>query len=267
MEIAMRKSRVLRKLRNNEIALSTKINLTDPVSVELAALAGFDCVWLDMEHTPSDWSAICDMIRTAKIYDMDAMVRVSKGSYSDLIKPLEADATGIIYPHLMSLEEAKQLVYFTRFHPIGRRPLDSGNADGKYCQIDMKDYVRQANEERFVMVQIEDPEVLPDIEKIAQLDGIDIIFFGPGDFSQGIGATGDFNHPLLVETRKKVAQVCKKYGNYCATPCGIQQLKEYIEMGYNFLNLGADVLGLGSYWKNLLDEAKKILSEYKKTGG
>jgi len=176
MNIKMRKSRVLTKLRNNEIALSTKINLTDPVSVELAALAGFDCVWLDMEHIPCDWDAICNMIRTAKIYDMDAMVRVSKGSYSDLIKPLEADATGIIYPHLMNYEEAKKLVYFTKFYPVGRRPIDGGNADAMYCQIDIKSYIKQANSERFVMVQIEDPEVVADLERIVQLEGIDIIF-------------------------------------------------------------------------------------------
>ncbi len=199
----MRKSRVLKKLRNKEIALSTKINLSDPASVELAALAGFDCVWLDMEHIPCDWSILCDMIRTAKVYDMDTMVRVSKGSYSDLIKPLEADATGIIYPHLMNVREAQELVYYTKFHPVGRRPLDGGNADGKYCQIDMKEYIKQANTERFVMVQVEDPEVLEDLEKIAQIEGIDIIFFGPGDFSQGIGTPGDFQNPVLTGNKKK----------------------------------------------------------------
>ncbi|HPO52695.1 MAG TPA: aldolase/citrate lyase family protein, partial [bacterium] len=170
MKQEMRRSRVLNKLRKGEIALSTKINLTDPVSVELAALAGFDCVWLDMEHIPCDWENICNMVRMAKIYDIDSMVRVPKGSYSDLIKPLEADATGIIYPHLMNLEEAKKLVYFTKFHPVGRRPLDGGNADAKYCQIDIQAYVQMANRERFVMAQVEDPEILSELEDIAKLN-------------------------------------------------------------------------------------------------
>lgn len=259
MSVEMRKSRVLRKLRSGEIALSAKINLTDPVSVELAAISGFDCVWLDMEHIPCDWNEICSMIRTAKMYDMDSMVRVAKGSYSDLIKPFEADATGIIYPHLMSFEEARKVVYFTKFHPIGRRPMDGGNADGKYCQIDIKDYIKQANKERFVMVQVEDPEILPDLDRIAQLNGIDIIFFGPGDFSQGIGAPGDFKNSQLTETRIKVAQICKKYKKFCSTPASLSSIKEYKKMGYNFLNIGADVIGLGIYWKNLIEEAMKAL--------
>lgn len=261
MNIEMRKSRVMKKLKSGEIALSTKINLSDPVSVELAGIAGFDCVWLDMEHVPCDWSTVCNMVRTAKMYDMDAMVRVSKGSYSDLIKPFETDATGIIYPHLMNFNEARQVVYYTKFHPVGRRPIDGGNADAKYCQIDIKEYIKQANTERFVMVQVEDPEVLDDFEKIVRLEGIDIVFFGPGDFSQGIGTPGDFQNPLLLETRRKIAEICKRYGKYCSTPCGIAQLKEYIDMGYNFINLGSDILGLGEYWGNIVKEARKVLSK------
>jgi len=259
MVIQMRKSRVLRKLRNGEIALSTKINLTDPVSVELAGLAGFDCVWLDMEHIPCDWNDICNMIRTAKIYDMDTIVRVAKGSYSDIIKPFEADATGIIYPHLMSFEEAKKVVYFTKFYPVGRRPIDGGNADAKYCQIEIKDYIKQANQERFVMVQVEDPEILPDLENIAQLKGIDIIFFGPGDFSQGIGDPGNFENPQITKTRAKIGEVCKKYNKFCSTTANPSLIKEYKKMGYNLLNVGADVIGLGIYWNDLMKQAKKVL--------
>ena len=126
----MRKSKVLKKLRAGEIATSIKINLADPRVTEIAAMCGFDCVWLDMEHVPSDWNAIENQIRSAKVYDVDTLVRVPRGSYSDYIKPLEADAAGIMVPHLMGLEDAKKVVWQTRFHPIGRRAIDGGNADG-----------------------------------------------------------------------------------------------------------------------------------------
>ena len=58
------------------------------------------------------------------------LTRVSKGCYSDIVRPLEGDSAGIMVPHLMSVEEAKKIVYYTKFHPIGRRPIDGGNADG-----------------------------------------------------------------------------------------------------------------------------------------
>ncbi len=70
------------------------------------------------------------MNRAAKVFDVDAIVRVPRGSYSDMIRPLELDAAGIMVPHVMSAEDARQVVRWTRFAPVGLRPLDGGNADG-----------------------------------------------------------------------------------------------------------------------------------------
>ena len=140
----MRPSRVLRKLRAGQTAVTAKLNLCDPRSAEIAARSGFDCIWLDMEHVPNGLKDTENMIRAAKIYDVDTLVRVRRGSYSDLVLPLEMDASGIMVPHVMSLEEARRVVYYTRFHPVGRRPWDGGNSDGGYCQIPSDEYIRQA---------------------------------------------------------------------------------------------------------------------------
>ena len=124
------RSRVLDKLRNGETALSFKTNLSCPRTVEIAALAGFDCVWLCNEHVPNDWLTLERQVLAARAGGADVMVRVERGSYSDLIKPLEMNASGLLVPHVMSADEARQIVRNTRFHPIGRRPADGGNADG-----------------------------------------------------------------------------------------------------------------------------------------
>jgi 4-hydroxy-2-oxoheptanedioate aldolase len=184
---------------------------------------------------------------------MDVMVRVPRGSYSDYIKPLELDATGIMVPHIMGIEDARKVVQMTRFHPIGRRPLDGGNADGGYAMMDYADYIKQANDQRFIILQIEDPEPLEDLEAIAALDGIDMLFFGPADFSQGIGAPGDWNHPKLLETRKRVAEIAVKHGKFAGIPGSIDNLDELIAMGYKFLNIGADVITVGTHCKQLMD--------------
>ena len=184
LKMDMRKSRVLRQMRSGKVATCTKLNLSDPRAAEIAAMCGFDCIWIDLEHVPNNMKDVEDAVRAAKIYDVDVLTRVSKGCYSDICRPLEGDSTGVMIPHLMSLEEAKQIVYYTKFHPIGRRPLDGGNADGAYCLVDANDYLKQANEERFTVVQIEDPEPLAELEEIAALPGIDMLFFGPADFSQ-----------------------------------------------------------------------------------
>jgi len=248
----MRESRVLSKLRSGNIVSCFKVNLCDGQAAELAAIAQFDCLWIDMEHIAQDWSIVNAQNWAAKAHDVDVMVRVSRGSYSDYIKPLELDATGILVPHIMNLEDAKRVIHMTRFHPVGRRPIDGGNADGAYTGLDFNEYLKQANEQRFVVLQIEDPEPLKDLEAIAALEGYDMLFFGPGDFSQGIGAPGQWNHPKLIETRKLVAEVANKYGKFAATTGSIDNLDELIDMGYKFISVGADVVGLTNYCNSLV---------------
>ena len=256
----MRESRVLKKLRSGKIVSCFKINFCDGQTADLVAGTGFDCLWIDREHQAGDWNILNAQIWAAKSHDVDVMVRVPRGSYSDYIKPLEIDATGIMVPHIMNLEDAKRVIYMTRFHPIGRRPVDGGNADGFYSALDFNDYLKQANDQRFIVLQIEDPEPLKDLEAIAALEGYDMLFFGPGDFSQGIGAPGDWNNLKLIETRKLVAKVANKYGKFAATAGNIDNLEEFIDIGYKFINVGADVAGLFYYCKNLKDKFDKLKS-------
>ena len=249
----MRKSRVLRQMRNGKVATCVKLNLADTRNAEIAAMCGFDCIWLDMEHVPTNYSYIEDAVRAAKIYDVDTLTRVSKGCYSDLVCPLEGDSTGIMVPHLMSLEEAKQIVYYTKFHPIGRRPIDGGNADGKYCLVDAADYIKEANEERFTVVQIEDPEPLEELEEICALPGIDMIFFGPADFRQGIGDPNGLEKADEVDrVRRLVAKTARKYGKFAGTVGGPGNFDELVEMGYTFISTGADVVALWQYYQDLV---------------
>jgi 4-hydroxy-2-oxoheptanedioate aldolase len=250
----LRPSRVLGKLRAGEVVSCFKLNLSCARVAELAAAAGFDCIWTDLEHTANDWDVVEKQIWAAKSRDSDVLVRVSRGGYSDYVRPLELDAAGIMVPHIMSLADAEQVVRTTRFHPVGRRPVDGGNADGLYCRVDFNEYLRQANEQRFVAVQIEDPEPLRDLEAIAALEGIDIIFFGPADFSHGIGCPGNFSHPDVVHTRKRVAEVCRAYGKFAGTVGSLETLDSLIETGYRFINIGADVLGLSKYCLDLTSE-------------
>lgn len=252
----MRSSRVLRKLRAGEIVSCLKVNLDSNRAVEMAAMSGTDCVWLCMEHVPNDLSLIERQILAAKCHDVDTMVRVSRGGYSDYIRPFELDATGIMVPHIMSLEDAKNVVRMTKFHPIGRRPIDGGNADGDFCGADMLEYMAHSNHEKFVTIQIEDPEPLDELDEIAALDGIDMLFFGPADFSQGIGAPGQWNDPRISDTRKRVAEAAVKHGKIAATTGSPDDVDNFVKMGYRFIAIGGDVRGLLTHFEDLVDRFK-----------
>lgn len=236
-------SRVLEKLRSGRKATCYKINSGSYRAVEMAAMMDFDAVWLCQEHVPTDYSMMDAQILAAKAHGADSIVRVQKGCYSDYVLPLEADATGIMVPHLMSLEEAHEIVERTRFFPLGRRPIDGGNADGAYSGMDCGEYLRFANANRMVIVQIEDPEPLPQLEQICQVEGIDMIFFGPGDFSHAIDHPGDYAHPEVVRVRRLVVETAHKYGKFAGT-VSVPSMAQCFDEGYDFVNCGADVVAL-----------------------
>lgn len=240
-----RRSRMLDKMRSGKKVISFKLNFSCPRSAELVAMSGFDAVWICQEHVPTDHSVMEAQIMAAKAHDCDTIVRVAKGSYSDYIRPLESDAAGIMIPHLMSLAEAEEIARTVRFHPIGRRPVDGGNADGLYCKLNFKEYIRFMNENRLIIVQIEDPEPLSELDKICQVPGIDMIFFGPGDFSHAIGHPAEFDHPEVVRARKLVVETAHKYGKFAGT-VSVPSLTQCYAEGFDYVNCGSDVSSLGA---------------------
>ncbi len=243
----VRESRVLRRLKEGKPAFSMKVNTADARVVEMIALHDIDCIWTDLEHTPNDWSVVEKQIYAAKAYDTDVCVRVRKGSYSDYIQPLELDATSIMVPHIMSAEEAREIARTTKFYPQGRRPLDGGNADGLFCNISSAEYIEKVNQNRFIIVQIEDPEAIDSLDEIAAVDGIDMLFFGPGDYSHRLGVAGQLEHPEVARVRRLVSEACQRNNKYAGTVASVSNAQEYLDMGYRFLNLGSDVGAMRTY--------------------
>lgn len=249
---ALRPSRVLARLRAGQVVSCIKMNLADARVAEIAARSGIDCIWQDREHCPNDLAGIEHQIRAAKLYDVDTVVRVPRGSYSDLIWPLEMDAAGIMVPHCMSAADARQIAWQTRFHPIGRRPLDGGNMDGGFCTVPLRTYMEHANRERFVIVQIEDPEAFEELDAICATPGIDMIFYGPGDYAHAIGHAGEMDHPQVIAARHRVAECARRHGKFAGTVGSPASLATLVQTGYRFISVGADVLGLADYFRTVV---------------
>ena len=254
----VRPSRLLGKLRDGGIPTCLKLNLADARAVEIACLSGTDSVWLCHEHVPNDWLNVENMIRAARVHDTDCIVRVSKGSYSDYVKPFEAGATGIMVPHVTTANEARHIVEMTRFQPLGRRPIDGGNIDGKFCMIPTAEYIAQCNAEQFLILQIESPEALANVEEIAAVPGFNGLLFGAGDFSHLSGKPGQIGCAETVAARKCVAVAARANGKFAMTPGLIASWEEQAAEGYNVFNLGADVVGLGDYFRGKMAEFGKL---------
>ena len=251
-------SPMMAKLRNDELVTCVKLNIVNMITAEIAAYAGFDCIWVDMEHVPADYNEIMGAVLAAKARGAECMVRVPRGCYSNMIRPLEMDAAAIMVPHCMSAEDARTIAHYTKFQPIGRRPIDGGNGDGMYCLMGTEDYLKYSNENKCIIIQIEDYEAYDQLEEICATPGIDMIFFGPADFAHSLGLAHDMGNPKIAEARRRVAEVARKHGKFAGTVGSTGNLKELYDMGYRFINLGADVDGLCMYFADVIEKAKKV---------
>lgn len=241
-QIPFRRSRVVEKWNNKKPAICYRVNFTDAKSTEIAAASGVDCVWIDMEHVANDWSVVNQHILAAKAYDVDVVVRISgEGGYSEFIKPFEMDTAGIIVPHVRSLEEAERVVRLTKFHPMGMRPIDGGNRDRMYHLVDFEEYIERTNRERFNIIMIEEPMEDEELEAVIGLEGIDGVLFGTLDYTQSIGLTGQTAHGKVVEMKRKILRLAKKYHKHVVGGITLDDFDETLEAGYDFIVVGTDV--------------------------
>ncbi|MGE3822363.1 MAG: HpcH/HpaI aldolase/citrate lyase family protein [Isosphaeraceae bacterium] len=251
----MRPSKIKAKLQRGEPVLVTALALADPNLFEMASLMGFDGIWMDLEHHPISVETAANLTRAARVGGSDVMARPAKGEFMRLGRLLEAGAHGIMYPRCDDAEEARELVAWSKFAPLGRRGLDSGNVDNPFCFTPLDRYVGEANDQTFLVVQIEDPAALDNVEEIAKVEGVDVIFFGPGDFSLLSGIPGRFDHPELDSAIRRIATASAAAGKAWGMPSpSPERTRELLGLGARFLAHGADVLmvrdGLAAIRKN-----------------
>lgn len=249
----MRKSRVIQKWSRNEPAMCIALAFTDPATAELASLLGFDCLWIDLEHHPRSVETVGELIRASRIGISDVIARPAKGELMRMGRMLEAGAAGIMYPRCEHEDEAAAVVKAAKFPPLGRRGVDTGSADAPFASMAVKPYIEMANAQTFILVQIEDPESLERVEKIAAVPGVDGIFFGPGDFSVAAGIPDQWDHPLLAKAAERVANATKAAGKRWGMPSlGMEHTKRILSLGASFVTCGSDMFLL----KTALEEVQ-----------
>lgn len=239
----MRTSIVKAKLARNEPVLVVCLHFTDASLYEMTSLIGFDCIWMDLEHHGYSVETASQLMRAARVGGADVVARPAKGEFLRSSRLLEMGATGIMYPRCESAAEAAEVVKWCKFAPQGRRGVDGANADMPYLMMPLAEYVRAANEQTFVVVQLEDADAVARAEEIAAVDGVDVLFFGPGDFSILGGFPGRFDHPSVTAAIQTISEAARKAGKHWGMPCfSVEHGRHLLEMGARFIAHGADVV-------------------------
>lgn len=257
----MRTNRVLAKLRQGKAALVTTVTpYASPKLTEMIGLLDYDCVWIDMEHQDYSYDQVFDMALGCRAGGVEPMVRIRKGDYWTYSRPFEAGASGIMVPHCRSAAEARQIVQYARFAPQGMRGIDGVEAAADYGLAPTAEYMAHANRETFICVQIEDREGVEDVDAIAAVEGIDILFVGPADLSQSYGIPLQTQAPVMLAAVERVAAAAAKHGKAWGIPVGSAEAGErYYAMGARFLACGAAIILLQQGWRQIRQDFDALL--------
>jgi 2-dehydro-3-deoxyglucarate aldolase/4-hydroxy-2-oxoheptanedioate aldolase len=236
--------------------------LCHPKLIEIVGLqGGYDAVWLDQEHAGLSVEQIEHCVRAARLTGLDSFVRLAPTDYATVMRPLEAGAGGIMAAQVRSVGQAADVIRWARFHPHGLRGVNGTGVDGRYGTLPMAEYFRRADADTFIAIQIEHIDAVEDVEKIAALKGVDVLFLGPADLSQSMGIPGEWEHPRLWQAFERVARAAREYGiHWAVLPASAAHARRYVDLGCRMLSLGLDVWAVQRGLKAFLAEYTAITS-------
>lgn len=249
------------KLKNNELTVGSWIMIPTPISVEIMALAGFEWLVIDIEHTSIDLQTCESLIQTIQSKDIKALVRVSKNEEVIIKRVLDMGADGIIVPMVCSKEDALKAVEYAKYPPVGKRGVGLYRASAYGTKFE--EYKKWVNDELIIIAQIEHIEAVKNIDDILQVDGIDGTIIGPYDLSGSMGYPGEFERVDVKQAVEKVLEACKKHNipsGFHVVDTNPQKTKEKIEQGCTFLAYGIDYFFMRDAAINGMEELKTTIT-------
>ena|SRR5690606_39219851 len=237
------------RLRRRETLLGTMLTLPDPAVAEIVAAAGFDWLFLDAEHGALETRELGTILRAVD-HRVPCVVRVAAAAEVPIKKALDLGAAGVIVPQVQSADQAREVVRYARYSPLGARGVGLARAHG--YGFAFADYVATANERIAVIVQVEHSRAVDEIDAIVAVDGIDAVLLGPYDLSASLGKMGQVDDPAVVAAIGRVVECCRS----AEMPLGIfgvsaDAVAPYAARGCTLLVAGVDTLLLGNAARGL----------------
>jgi 2-keto-3-deoxy-L-rhamnonate aldolase RhmA len=231
-------------LRESKPLIGTLVTTASSEVAEVLAIAGFDWLFIDLEHGSL---SIHDAQRAIQAVAGRSytVVRVADATAENVKRVLDTGCDGLIAPHVNTAEEARKIVALAKYPPLGERSVGLGRAQG--FGLTFADYIASANARTVVIVQIEHKDGVANIDEILRVQGIDAVFVGPYDLSGSMGILGQVSDVRVLEAIEKVRAACTAsnmtFGIYCATA---EQASTAIKTGARLVAVGTDLMHMAN---------------------
>ena len=248
------------KILNNELCLGVGLRQSRTVDIgKIMATSGYDWLFIDMEHNSMDIDIASQISVAAQDAGITPIVRVPDFAHHHATRVLDCGAMGVVFPHVENADIAKKLVSYCLYPPKGHRSMTGVLPQLDFKQQAIADVANTINDNMLIVIMLESPEAIANVDSIAAVDGIDVILIGTNDLCMEMGIPGDYSNPKVKDAYSKVIEACKKYRK---TPGmgGVyneELMSEYINMGMKFILSGSD---LSFMMQSALQRSNKLRS-------
>jgi 2-dehydro-3-deoxyglucarate aldolase/4-hydroxy-2-oxoheptanedioate aldolase len=207
------RGRLRARLADGQATLGTFVGAASPVTAEACAAAGVDWLVLDLEHGSGGEEQVRDVVPAAGAYGVPTVVRVESTARIRIGRVLDLGAAGVMLPRLDTASEVGQAVRHLRYPPAGDRGVATYNRACRFG-LDPGALVR-ADDEVLGVVQVESAPAVEQVDQIAAIDGVDVLFVGPQDLSHSLGVPGDLQAPAYLAAAERVRAAAARHGKAC----------------------------------------------------
>ena len=252
------RSTLKKRLLAGERLFGTFVGMDGADVVEILGYGGFDFVILDMEHSPGAPNSIMGQVRAAELRGMGVFARLTNVERTTVLRTLDLGVSGVMAPQVNDVVSARAFIEASMYPPLGCRGFAPTRATG-YGAAPITEYIAEADSDLLRMVQCETEQAVREVESIASIEGLDLVFIGPYDLSLSLGVPGDKFHPKMVEAVDRVLAVCKKLnklaGIFVSSP---EEAKTRIEQGFALIAYSIDTLILAAAAKDIMSTLRNL---------
>lgn len=224
------------RVRTGESLSAGWISLGHPRVAEIVALAGYDFVIVDIEHTPTSLETLDDVVRAVELHDVPVVVRVPWNDPVELKRVLDIGVAGVMIPMVETVAAAEEAVDAMTYPPEGMRGVAGSRATNYGLEFD--EYMRNADDDLVTILQIETVDGVENAGEISAVEGVDSLFVGPSDLSASLGVTGDWQDETVLAAIDDVLDASEvPVGSLAVTDEGIER---WVEQGFEWVIAGVD---------------------------
>ncbi len=234
-------NKIKAKLKAGERVFGSWSMLSSPQVVNVMAHSGIDFVIIDLEHGPTSFETVEAQLYAAESNDCTPIVRLGEASDTTILHAIEIGAQAILVSQVSTAKEALRIVRAAKYPPEGTRGLSPFTRNHGYCDLDLTAKLRQANDQMLVGVLVEGKEGIDNLEAIAAVPGLDLVYIGVYDVSLSVGAPGDVMHPDVIKVIKDCVRIIEAHGLAAGS---VGPNREYLALlmraGFRFLSYRVD---------------------------